>query len=88
MRGGRYLRVRQICSEQGLEAIDLIQDPLLLLPPTTAHKLLRNDKVRAVGFEILEKLSVRLGVPVEELWEWETKRTSSFCATSIEARPP
>jgi hypothetical protein len=72
MRGGRTLRVPELLAKRGWTAIDLIQRPEFLIPPATAYRLARKDEVvRSLGFEILEKLSRGFHVSVTDLWNWE-----------------
>lgn len=72
MKGARRLRVPELLEERGWTAMELIQRPEFLLPPATAYRLARKDEpVRALGFELLEKLSRGFGIAVEELWVWE-----------------
>ena len=74
MRGARSLRVPELLEERGMTALDLIQRPEFLLPPATAYRLARKDeRVRSLSLDILEKLSRGFGVAVDELWVWEEK---------------
>jgi hypothetical protein len=74
MRGARCLRVPELLEERGWAALDLIQRPEFLLPPATAYRLARKDEhVRSLSLDILEKLSRGFGVAVDELWIWEDK---------------
>ena len=58
--------------ERGWDALDLVRRPEFLLSPSMAYRLARKDEpVKAISFEILEKLSRGFGVAVEDLWTWE-----------------
>ena len=72
MRGARRLRVPELLEERGWSALDLVQRPEFLLPPATAYRLVRRDeRVRSLSLDILEKLSRGFGVAVDALWVWE-----------------
>ena len=72
MRGARRLRVPELLEERGWDALDLVRRPEFLLSPSMAYRLARKDEpVKAISFEILEKLSRGFGVAVEDLWTWE-----------------
>lgn len=72
MRGARRLRVPELLEKKGWTAIDLIQRPEFLIPPATAYRLARKDeKVRSLSLELIEKLAHGFNVDADDLWVWE-----------------